>query len=41
MADISVCEKFLFLLLHLFLIWHPVVHTAKNKIKIQENKLFC
>lgn len=34
-------EKSLFLLLHLFLIWHLAVHAAKTKIKIQENELFC
>lgn len=40
MADTSVNDKSLYLLVHLFLIWHLVVHTAENKIKIQENKLF-
>lgn len=28
-----ICKKSLFLLLHLFLIWHLVVHAARNKIR--------
>lgn len=40
MADISVNGKSLYVLVHLFLIWHLMVHTAKNKIKIEETSSF-
>lgn len=39
-SDISGNDKSLNLLVRMFLIWHLVVCTAKNKIKIQENMLF-